>query len=91
MDAKTAVVDFLDLRPIKKATTYALGTFLEGIAVGFFLTIVFPGISIEIRLGAAALFFLVGAILAVSAYSTLKRKYRIVEINAEQPDAMDSR
>jgi hypothetical protein len=53
---------------------------LEGIAVGFFLTIVFPGISIEIRLGAAALFFLVGAILAVSAYSTLKRKYRIVEI-----------
>ena len=90
MDVKTALIDTLDPRPIKKATTYALGTFLEGVAFGLFLTVVFPGISIEIRLGAAVLFFVVGAVLAVSAYSALKRKYKIVEMEAEQSAAGDA-
>jgi hypothetical protein len=87
MDVKTAVIDNLDPRPIKKATIYALGTALEGIAFGIFLSVVLPDISSGIRLGAAALCFVVGAVLAVSAYSSLKRKYMIVERNAEQSSA----
>ena len=90
MDVKTAVIDTFDPRPIKKATTYALGTALEGVAVGLFLPVVFPDISSGIRLGAAALCFVVGAVLAVSAYSALKRKYKIVERNAEQSAADDA-
>lgn len=83
MDMKTAVVDTLDPRPIKKATTYAFGTALEGFALGLFLPVLFPVISTGTRLAAAALCFCVGAVLAVSAYSALKRKYKIVERNAE--------
>jgi len=90
MNIKTAVVDTLDPRPIKKATAYALGTAMEGIALGLFLPVVFPGVSSTVRLGAAAVCFVVGAALAVSSYSALKRKYMIVERNTEQPAPGDA-
>ena len=82
MDLKTAVVDTLDPRPIKKATTYAFGAALEGLALGVFLTAIFPDISRNIRFGVAAVCFVVGAVIAVSAYSALKRKFKIVERDA---------
>ncbi|GEM_PF-4257437 len=82
MDLKTLVEDTLDLRPIKKATQYALGTAFEGVALGLVLTTVFPGMSAATRCIAAAICFVIGAALAISAYSALKRHYKIVRRNA---------
>jgi hypothetical protein len=82
MDLKTAVEDTLDPRPIKKATLYAFGTLLEGIAVGLLLTVLLPEMSTLARCITAGVCFLVGAVVAVSAYSALKRRYKIVEKDA---------
>jgi hypothetical protein len=83
VDLKTALVDTLDPRPLPKVTLYALGTLLEGIAVGLVLTVLFPGMSTVVRCVGAGVCFLLGAVFAVSAYSALKRRYKIVERTAE--------
>jgi hypothetical protein len=90
MDLKTAVEDTLDLRPIKKATMYAGGSALEGVAFGFFLTVFFPNMSSGFRLITAAVLFIAGAVLAVSAYSALKRRYIIIERTPNKTDAGDT-
>jgi hypothetical protein len=82
MDIKNAVVDTLDPRPIKKATLYAFGTMLEGVAIGLLLTVLLPQMNTVTRCVIAAACFLVGAVLTVSAYSALKRRYRIEEKEA---------
>lgn len=91
MNLKRAVIDTLDPRPIKKVTIYALGTAMQGTALGVFLSVAFPGLPNAVRLGAAAVFFIGGAALAVSSYSALKRKYMIVERAAEQEDGRERR
>mgnify|MGYP003630675354 CR=1 FL=1 len=79
MGTKKVIEDIFDPRPIKRVTVYAIGTGLEGIALGLFITICFPMMTTQFRLFTASAFFIVGVILAVSAYSNLKRKYIIVE------------
>ncbi|MGA2798607.1 MAG: hypothetical protein ABSE63_13580 [Thermoguttaceae bacterium] len=90
MDLKTVVEDTLDLRPIKKATMYAAGSTLEGVALGFFLTVIFPNMSFGFRLIAAAVLLILGAVLAVSAYSALKRRYIIVERTPNNTETGDA-
>ncbi len=82
MDLRTAIIDTLDPRPIKKVTRYAVGTALEGLALGLFITVVVPTLSNGVRLGIAGVCFVVGAVLAVSSYSALKRRYNIVAKDA---------
>lgn len=86
MDWKQALEDVFDLRPIPKATLYAAGTGLEGIALGLFFSVVVPDWSPASRLSLAGVLFLAGAILAVSAFSALKRRYRIIEISRENSE-----
>lgn len=82
MDIKTAITDTVDPRPIKKATLYAFGSLLEGVAVGLLLPVFLPDLGVAGRLVIAGLSFVVGAVVAVSAYSALKRQYKIVEKHA---------
>ncbi|MEP4079963.1 hypothetical protein [Haloferula sp.] len=80
MDLKEAAEDFVDPRPIKKVTAYALGTALQGVGMGLFLPLMIDDLSLQIRIGIGIACILVGAVLAVTAYSALKRRFRIVEV-----------
>ncbi len=84
MNLRNVIEDTLDPRPIKKASLYAGGTLLEGIALGLLVTVLFPEMDVYVRCGVALVCFLVGGTVAVSAYSALKRRYKIVESEAEQ-------
>lgn len=78
MDLKTFVVDLVDLRPIPIATRYAAGTALSGCGCGLILgTLLVGGISLP-WLVVGWLLIGAGSVIAVFAYSALKRSYDIV-------------
>ena len=70
MGIKEWIVDLFDPKPINnKITLYALGTAIEGMAFGLFLSNKFNFFSVGL--------FIIGAIIAVSSFSYIKRNCQI--------------
>ena len=75
MGIKEWIIDLFDPKPINnKVTLYAVGTAIEGIALGLFLAKFYNDLSdIRIVMG----LFIIGALIAVSSFSFIKRKCEI--------------
>jgi hypothetical protein len=77
VNLRTIVVDAMDPRPVPKATRYALGTFLQGLSVGTVLMVV-ASPARTLAVWVSGVLFVLGAYLAVTAYSALKRRIQVV-------------
>lgn len=86
MDMKTFVADLLDLRPIPVATRYAAGTGLQGSALGLLVAHWFTSGLPPLLWLACGSSFAVGVVLAVSAYSQLKRQHGMQHQADSDPD-----
>ena len=66
---------------IPRATTYAFGTLLEGIAAAMLYAYIFPGALEQLPIWVPLLVFGLGAWLALTSYHALKHHYRIERID----------
>ena len=78
MDAKKIGLSVLDCRPIKKATGYAAGTTLMGIAFGILIVVRLPYLGTTLYAIAGGV-GIVGAVIANVNFYALKYRYQIAD------------